>query len=92
MRKILIVEDESNLREGIVTAFKDRGWGVVAAADAEEAFKALEAEVFDIVVTDYKMPGASGLDVIKRTKMLNEGTAGDHDDRLRHRRDRRWRR
>jgi DNA-binding NtrC family response regulator len=74
MRKILIVEDESNLREGIVTAFEDRGWGVVQAADAEQAFKALEAEVFDIVVTDYKMPGASGLEVIKRTKMLNEGT------------------
>ena len=74
MRKILLVEDESNLREGIVTAFEDRGWRVVAAADAEQAFRALESEVFDIVVTDYKMPGASGLEVIKRTKMLNEGT------------------
>jgi len=74
MKKILIVEDEPNLREGIVTAFQDRGWRVVAAADGEEAFKALEGEVFDIVVTDYKMPGASGLEVIKRTKLLNEGT------------------
>jgi DNA-binding NtrC family response regulator len=74
MKKILIVEDEPNLREGIVTAFQDRGWRVVAAADGDEAFKALEGEVFDIVVTDYKMPGASGLEVIKRTKLLNEGT------------------
>jgi DNA-binding NtrC family response regulator len=74
MKKILIVEDEPNLREGVVTAFQDRGWRVVAAADGEEAYRALEGEVFDIVVTDYKMPGTSGLDVIKRTKMLNEGT------------------
>jgi DNA-binding NtrC family response regulator len=74
MKKILIVEDEPNLREGIVTAFQDRGWRVVAAADAEQAFRALEGEVFDIVVTDFKMPGASGLEVIRRTKMLNEGT------------------
>jgi DNA-binding NtrC family response regulator len=74
MKKILIVEDEQNLRDGIVTAFQDRGWRVVSAASAEEAFGALEGEVFDIVVTDYKMPGASGLEVIRRTKMLNEGT------------------
>ena len=74
MKKILIVEDEPGLREGMVTAFQDRGWKVAAAASAEEAFEALEREVFDIIVTDFKMPGASGLDVIKRSKMLNEGT------------------
>jgi DNA-binding NtrC family response regulator len=74
MKKILIVEDEPGLREGIVTAFQDRGWRVVAASSAEEAFDTLEREVFDIVVTDFKMSGASGLEVIKRTKMLNEGT------------------
>ena len=74
MKKILIVEDEPNLRQGMVTAFTDRGWRAVGAADAEEAFRALEGEVFDIVVTDFKMPGADGLEVVKRTKMLNEGT------------------
>ena len=74
MKKILIVEDESGLREGMVTAFQDRGWRVVAAATAEQAFETLEREVFDIIVTDFKMPGANGLEVIKRTKMLNEGT------------------
>ena len=37
MKKILIVEDEQNLREGIATAFRDRGWQVVAACDADEA-------------------------------------------------------
>jgi len=74
MKKILIVEDESGLRDGLVTAFQDRGWRVGAATSAEDAFEALEREVFDIIVTDFKMPGASGLDVIKRSKMLNEGT------------------
>ena len=33
MKKILVVEDESTLREGIVTAFRDRGWHVGDAAD-----------------------------------------------------------
>jgi DNA-binding NtrC family response regulator len=74
MKKILIVEDEPNLRDGIASAFEDKGWRVVAVGDAEQAFQALEGEVFDIVVTDFKMPGASGLEVIKRTRLLNEGT------------------
>jgi DNA-binding NtrC family response regulator len=74
MKKILIVEDESNLREGMVTAFSERGWGVVSAGDGEEACHLLEGEVFDVVVTDYKMPRGSGMDVIRRCKMLNEGT------------------
>jgi len=74
MKKILVVEDETNLREGILTAFLDRDWQAVGASDAPEAFQALEGEVFDVVLTDFKMPEGDGLEVIKRCKMLNEGT------------------
>jgi len=74
MKKILVVEDEQTLREGIVTAFEDRGWSVTAAADAPQACEHLEEQVFDVVVTDYKMPQGSGMDVIKHTRMLNEGS------------------
>ncbi|HXV75657.1 MAG TPA: sigma-54 dependent transcriptional regulator [Candidatus Polarisedimenticolaceae bacterium] len=74
MKKILVVEDEPTLRDGIVTAFRDRGWHVAEAADGSEAFSRLESEVFDVMVTDYKMPEHSGLDVLKRCKMINEST------------------
>ena len=74
MKKILVVEDEQTLREGIVTAFEDRGWSVTAAEDAPQACGHLEEQVFDVVVTDYKMPQGSGMDVIKHTRMLNEGS------------------
>jgi two-component system response regulator AtoC len=74
MKKILVVEDEPTLREGIVTAFRDRGWHVADAADGGQATSMLESEVYDVVVTDYKMPEASGMDVLKRCKMVNEGT------------------
>jgi DNA-binding NtrC family response regulator len=74
MKKILVAEDEQTLREGIATAFRDRGWHVVEAADGAEAFARLEEEVFDVLVTDYKMPDKNGLEVLKRGKMLNEGT------------------
>jgi len=74
MKKILVVEDEQTLREGIVTAFEDRGWSVTSASDAPEARDKLEVEIFDVVVTDYKMPQGSGLEVIKHCRMINEGT------------------
>ncbi len=74
MKKILIAEDEPTLREGIAAAFRDRDWQVCEAADAGQAIARLEEEVFDVLLTDYKMPDRSGLEVLKRCKMLNEGT------------------
>jgi len=76
MKKMLVAEDESTLREGIATAFRDRGWDVVEAADGAEAFARLEDAVFDVLVTDYQMPQKNGLEVLKRSKMINEGTVG----------------
>ena len=74
MKKLLVVEDEQNLRDGIVTAFADQGWEVSEAASGEEAMRMLEREVFDVLVTDYQMPGGDGIDVLKRCKMINEST------------------
>ena len=74
MKKILVAEDERTLREGIATAFRDRGWEVVEAVDGAEAVARLEEAVFDVLVTDYQMPGRNGLEVLKRSKMINEGT------------------
>ena len=74
MKKILVAEDEQTLREGIATAFRDRGWEVTEAVDGAEASQRLEEEVFDVLVTDYKMPERNGLEVLKRAKMINEGT------------------
>jgi DNA-binding NtrC family response regulator len=74
MKKILVAEDEPTLREGIATAFRDRGWQVEEAADGEAAIARLEQEVYDVLVTDFKMPGSNGLEVVKRCKMLNETT------------------
>jgi DNA-binding NtrC family response regulator len=74
MKKILVVEDEPTLREGVTTAFDDRGWQVTSAKAADEAMRLLEREVFDVVVTDFKMPEGSGLDVVRRCKQVNEST------------------
>jgi len=74
MKKILVAEDEPTLREGIATAFRQRQWHVTEASDGGKAIELLEKEIFDVLVTDYKMPVSDGLEVLRHCKTLNEGT------------------
>ncbi len=75
MKKILLVDDEPNLRDGIAVALRESGYEVVEAKDGDEGCALLESEgIFDLVLTDLKMPGRDGLEVLKRAKMLNDST------------------
>jgi DNA-binding NtrC family response regulator len=57
---ILIVDDEKNTREGLCIALEEE-YEVYMASGADEAFNLMEAESFDIVLTDLRMAGKSGL-------------------------------
>ena len=60
---LLIVDDEQHTREGLELALEDN-YEVFLAASPEEAFNAIEAEKFEVVLTDLKMSGQSGMSVI----------------------------
>lgn len=62
---VLIVDDERHTREGLQQALED-SFDVSVAASADEAFNQLMAQEFDVVVTDLRMPGKSGLKVIDK--------------------------
>lgn len=62
---VLIVDDERHTREGLQQALEDN-FDVSVAASADEAFNQLDAQEFDVVVTDLRMPGKSGLKVIDK--------------------------
>jgi len=66
---ILIVDDEKNTREGLGLALEE-SYEVYMASGAEEAFNLMEAETFDVVLTDLRMTGKSGLKVIDRAITL----------------------
>ncbi|MGJ8638585.1 MAG: sigma-54-dependent transcriptional regulator [Opitutaceae bacterium] len=66
---ILIVDDEKNTREGLTLALED-DYEVYMASGAEEAFNLMDAETFDVVLTDLRMAGKSGLKVIDRAITL----------------------
>ncbi len=66
---ILIVDDEKNTREGLELALEDE-YEIFLASSADEAFNLMGMECFDVVLTDLRMAGKSGLSVIDRAISL----------------------
>ncbi len=68
---ILIVDDEKNTREGLSIALME-DYEVYTASNADEAFNLMEAETFDVILTDLRMAGKSGLKVIDHAIQLSQ--------------------
>jgi DNA-binding NtrC family response regulator len=67
---ILIVDDEPASRDGLVDVLRDEGYDVRAAETAEEALEILEAGNFELVVSDLRMPGKSGIELLREVRRL----------------------
>ena len=65
MARILIVDDESDIRQLVTYALAEDGHEVIAAADGSEALKSIEANAPDLVVLDVMMPEMDGFDVLR---------------------------
>jgi two-component system response regulator RegA len=74
-RSILIVEDDDVFRRRLAQAFADRGFEVCEARDADEALDAARHDTPEFVVVDLRMPGRSGLDVVRELKALDAATS-----------------
>jgi DNA-binding response OmpR family regulator len=69
MAAILVVDDESGIREFVTDVLTDLGHEVVQAGDGHEALRHLEDRPFDLVMLDLNMPGnLGGLDVLRRAR------------------------
>ncbi len=75
VRTILVVDDENSQRVILTGYLKQKGYGVLEAKSAEEGIEAVKKNVIDIILTDYKMPGKSGLDLLKEAKQINPETS-----------------
>jgi DNA-binding NtrC family response regulator len=86
-KRILLVEDDSNLRRVMVYHLEKEGFTVEEAADGLLAVDALETAPFDLVITDVRMPGMDGIELLKAVRqqdrdvpvvvMTAYGTIGD---------------
>ena len=66
MPVLLIADDEKNIRSGLDLAFTDEGYTVITAADGKEAWDKLQKNYVDLVITDLRMPGMDGYELLKR--------------------------
>ncbi len=75
MGRILIAEDHEPLRRGLVRALRDAGHEVEEASNGNEAIERLTDNYFDVVLSDLRMGGSDGMDVLRTTRSLHPTTA-----------------
>src|ERR1044071_2308020 len=68
---LLIVDDEKPSRDGLRAALEDR-YDVYVAEDAASGMQLLEEESFDVLLTDFRLPGDDGMKLIRRAKSLSK--------------------
>ncbi len=74
MDKLLLIDDEPDILRVLTMSLKADGYDVVSAQNGPEGIAAFEKEKPDIVITDVKMPGMDGIEVLKKIKNLNADT------------------
>ena len=68
--KTLLVDDDEFVRDSIRLMFESRNCCIRAVETAEEALEILEAQRYDVVITDYRLPGMDGLEFCRRLKAI----------------------
>ena len=71
--RILIVDDEKNLRRTLADILRDEGYEVNTAATGEEALELCSKDDWDIVLLDVRMPGIDGVETFRRIRRHREG-------------------
>ena len=72
MDKILLIDDEADILRVLSMSLRADGYRVVTAASGEEGLELFKRESPDIVLTDIKMPGMDGIEVLKQIKALSD--------------------
>ncbi len=75
MGRILIADDHDSLRRGLASALADAGHDIEEAPSGNLAIEKLHDSVFDVIVSDLKMGGSSGIDVLKTARQLQPHAA-----------------
>jgi len=73
--RVLIVDDNEVFRRPLQRALEAAGVEVVAVASAEDALDVLDASTVDVLVTDHRLPGMDGVQIITRTKATHPALA-----------------
>lgn len=72
--KLLLIDDDVNCLEGLTSALEPAGYICGAFTNPEEAVENFRQKQYDVVITDMKMPGMNGIQVLKETRSLCPNT------------------
>ncbi|MCL5023174.1 MAG: sigma-54 dependent transcriptional regulator [Nitrospirae bacterium] len=72
--KILVIEDEKNMREILKMLLEGEGYGVSTAMHGNEGLDCLDRDIFDLIITDIKMPGVDGFQILKKAREISPDT------------------
>jgi DNA-binding NtrC family response regulator len=72
--RIMVIDDEKIVGDMAKLSLEQEGYTVETFLNAEPALKRLQEEKFDVVVTDYKMKGIDGMEVLRNVKDLYPAT------------------
>jgi DNA-binding response OmpR family regulator len=68
--KALVVDDDTMILDLLEKVLTREGYDIIRATGGEQAVKVLDAEIFDLVITDLQMGNSSGFDVIRKAKSV----------------------
>ncbi len=71
--RLLVVDDDPGMRENLGELFESLGYEVATAENATAALAEIEGGEFDLLLTDFKMPGPTGVELIDAARKLRPG-------------------
>ncbi|MEI6306432.1 MAG: response regulator, partial [Deltaproteobacteria bacterium] len=71
--RLLVVDDEAVIRDGLKRILESEAFAVQTCSSGFKAIEIMQKEIFDLIITDLKMPGMSGIEVLKSVRTLQPG-------------------
>ena len=75
MKRLLIADDDAGMRAALETRFRRRGWLVDVAVNGTEALQKFRAGLHSLVITDVRMPGRDGFELMREVQSSSARTA-----------------
>ena len=73
-KKILVIDDDSVVRQSLIDYFEDFGWQVLGSGSAEEGLNLIDNTDFDCIIVDIRLPGMDGNDFIRKAVLKDKDT------------------
>jgi len=70
--RLLVVDDEENIRFLFKEELEEEGYSVAVASNGLEALEKIKKSIFDLVILDIKMPGMNGIEALNEIKNMNK--------------------